>query len=199
MNLNKDEYALTVRVNEKSNNKFQFVYAGLRYNTLFALYAKLDYCKNRDEIKDITFRCENYSGPVNIFINRILKAPEENKFLFIARAGKGHREFKVNCNISMSNSECSFEIDQTLLPVSFDNSGNYGGMDTEIFDSEFFYRNSPISDNWFNYEDDAEKFLKFKLGGKKINETLLEMIDSPIRAKIIGEFCIRSYGTFIKV
>lgn len=67
------ELSGTVHLNEKSNNRYQFIYSSIQDNTVFGIYAKFLMKSNR--IEAIHFRSINYNTNSRLGISNVILTP----------------------------------------------------------------------------------------------------------------------------
>ena len=196
-----EKFTSTLVLNKEYNKKWQFIYAGQRYGTLFALYARMEYHKTKKEIKKIELICHNYKGVINIGIHdKIYFHANKFSILFLAQGLNPNRYAKIdNLDFDMKSGACPFEIYQLIKPIGPNiNSVIHPSINSSVFDSEFYHRNS--INEFIEFEKEFPKYYDIKTGRDFLDAKELANYNYDLGLKenvemaVIGEKCIKSFG-----
>ena len=163
-----DKYHLTMLANDDYNDKWQFFYAGLRYNTLFALYAKLTCNSEQDSktISQINFLCVNYKGCINIGIDKDVVHHGGGDFTFKAQGLNPNREGVCkNLDLKVPEGGLNISITQQLVQLGNNvvSTNHKNDPSSIVFDEEFYFRNNIDPNKWIEFRTGAEAIYNLSL------------------------------------
>lgn len=195
-----DKYHLTMLANDDYNDKWQFFYAGLRYNTLFALYAKLK-CNIEETNKTITridFKCVNYKGCINMGIAKVVDYDDNDGFRFKAQGMNPNRDAVCKgLKLDIPKGGRVIKITQELVPLGGVIGGTHHRNDTEsiVFDEEFNFRNSINPEEWMEFKTENKMMYETNILGHQ--KDTIESQDGSVETMVVGQSCIRSSALVI--